>query len=179
MGSDAPAMKKGGFAFNAFAAGSKLAQKTPEVKLGQGPSAPFTHHTHQAHQAHHAHHTPAGLVAGAGASSQRPMGSENESYQMTPYRSDSDESDDEGRPAKPVPQWARSKNLNRQLRAQLSADPDEIFKAHETTCSLDEVFSTTGKSKPCYKRRGSSGNWLEDRVTWKEEWFYKKAMGYV
>lgn len=28
-------------------------------------------------------------------------------------------------------------------------------------------------------RRTSSGNWIEDRVTWKEELSYKKAMGYV
>ncbi len=28
-------------------------------------------------------------------------------------------------------------------------------------------------------RRNSSGNWIEDRVTWKEEVTYKKAMGYL
>lgn len=28
-------------------------------------------------------------------------------------------------------------------------------------------------------RRTSTGNWLEDRVTWKEEMKYKKAMGYL
>ncbi len=28
-------------------------------------------------------------------------------------------------------------------------------------------------------RRTSSGNWIEDRVTWKEELNYKKAMGYL
>lgn len=27
-------------------------------------------------------------------------------------------------------------------------------------------------------RRNSSGNWIEDRVTWKEEIAYKKAMGF-
>ena len=28
-------------------------------------------------------------------------------------------------------------------------------------------------------RRTSSGNWIEDRVTWKEDLNYKKAMGYL
>ena len=28
-------------------------------------------------------------------------------------------------------------------------------------------------------RRSSSGNWIEDRVTWKEELNYKRAMRYL
>lgn len=35
------------------------------------------------------------------------------------------------------------------------------------------------KHKKDLQRRTSSGNWIEDRVTWKEELYYKKAMGYV
>ena len=35
------------------------------------------------------------------------------------------------------------------------------------------------KQKKDLSRRTSSGNWIEDRVTWKEELNYKKAMGYV
>ena len=34
-------------------------------------------------------------------------------------------------------------------------------------------------SKKDFNRRSSSGNWIEDRVTWKEEMSYKKAMGYI
>ena len=143
------------FSFNPGKAPSALVQKTPELKVHQS----------------RVHKTP---VAGA----HRTKDQGPQSYQMTPYRSDSEESDDECRPAKPVPQWAKSKNLGKQLQAQMSADPDEIFNAKQTTCSLDDVFKTSNP-KPCFKRRGSSGNWNEDRVTWKEEWFYKKAMGYV
>lgn len=33
--------------------------------------------------------------------------------------------------------------------------------------------------KYSYSKRGSSCNWIEDRVTWKEELTYKKAMGYL
>ena len=36
-----------------------------------------------------------------------------------------------------------------------------------------------GKSKQDLTRRTSSGNWIEDRVTWKEEMAYKKAMGFL
>lgn len=36
-----------------------------------------------------------------------------------------------------------------------------------------------GASKKDLNRRTSSGNWIEDRVTWKEELNYKKAMGYL
>lgn len=62
---------------------------------------------------------------------------------------------------------------------------------------LDAVYATTGRSvadnmsclpadsemnnkqKKDLSRRSSSGNWIEDRVTWKEELNYKKAMGYM
>ena len=141
------------FSFNSKLGGG-MVHKTPELKLNHTMTQ----------------HTPVMNV------NAQKLGVQ--SYQMTPYRSDSEESDDECRPAKPVPQWAKSKNLSKQLQAQMSADPDEIFKAHETSCSLDDVFKTA-KPKPCYKRRGSSGDWNRDRVTWKEEWFYKKAMGYL
>ncbi len=36
-----------------------------------------------------------------------------------------------------------------------------------------------GKSKQDLTRRTSSGNWIEDRVTWKEEMSYKRAMGFL
>ena len=39
--------------------------------------------------------------------------------------------------------------------------------------------AATGASKKDLNRRTSSGNWIEDRVTWKEELNYKKAMGYL
>jgi hypothetical protein len=42
------------------------------------------------------------------------------------------------------------------------------------------VFGTKGsKKKKDFGRRSSSGNWLEDRLTWKEELQYKKGMGYL
>ena len=103
-----------------------------------------------------------------------------ESYQISPYRSDF-ESDEEDAPKKPVPDWARGKPLVAQLMAQMYTDPDEVFQQHAKTCSLDEVFAGLERKKgnQDFSRRSSSGNWFEDRVTWKEELAYKKAMGYV
>ena len=100
------------------------------------------------------------------------------SYEISPYKSDF-ESDDDG-PKKPVPDWARGKALLGQLMAQMHIDPDEVFQQHAKTCSLDDVFASCRKSgSEDYNRRTSSGNWIEDRVTWKEEFSYKKAMGYI
>ncbi len=54
-------------------------------------------------------------------------------------RSDCDSDDD--RPKKPVPDWARGKSLTGQLMQQLHMDPDEVFRQHAKTCTLDEVFA--------------------------------------
>jgi hypothetical protein len=82
-----------------------------------------------------------------------------------------------------VPDWARGKALSGQLMTQLYVDPDEVFQQHHKSCSLDDVFGRAGPVKAGgrqdYNRRTSSGNWFEDRVTWKEELGYKKAMGYL
>ncbi|KAK9836349.1 hypothetical protein WJX81_007690 [Elliptochloris bilobata] len=106
-------------------------------------------------------------------------------YEISPYKSDQDsdeEAVDDAAPRKPVPDWARGRALAGQLAAQLAVDPDEIFQQRQKTCPLDEVFGHAGKptaGKRDLTRRNSSGNWIEDRVTWKEEVTYKKAMGYL
>eukprot|EP00884_Botryococcus_braunii_P010461 jgi/Botrbrau1/19416/Bobra.0338s0043.1 len=107
-----------------------------------------------------------------------------QSYEMSPYRSDSsdDDSCEDDRRRKPVPDWARGRALFGQLLSQAGVDPDEVFQQHSTTCPLDAVFGHTdpqGGKKKDLNRRGSSGNWIEDRVTWKEEMAYKRAMGYL
>jgi len=42
---------------------------------------------------------------------------------------------------------------------------------------LEEVFAEEKKKKKRYRTRGSSSNWVRDRLTWKEEMDYKKAVG--
>jgi hypothetical protein len=103
-----------------------------------------------------------------------------QTYEISPYKSDFESDDDE--PKKPVPEWARGKALVTQLVAQTYIDPDEVFQHHNKTCTLDEVFAQRNEAKggrQDFSRRSSSGNWFEDRVTWKEELAYKKAMGYI
>ena len=101
-------------------------------------------------------------------------------YEISPYKSASDsdsDEEDECRSRKPIPGWAMTHNLVASLKAQEHVDPDEIFQQkHVKTCNLEDMFrDVTGKS---YSRRGSTGNWIEDRVTWQEEIAYKKSMGY-
>jgi hypothetical protein len=88
-----------------------------------------------------------------------------------------------------VPVWARGAALMDAVRRQQSRDPDRIFRGKECTCTLDEVFDwqaglqmlppAKAAAKRDCRRRGSSGNWIEDRVTWQEEMAYKKAMGFL
>lgn len=49
----------------------------------------------------------------------------------------------------------------------------------EHRCEMSADTDRNNKQKKDLSRRSSSGNWIEDRVTWKEELKYKKAMGYV
>lgn len=110
------------------------------------------------------------------------------SYEISPYKSESESEEDEEnpKPKKSIPQWAQSLNVLRALQAQQHKDPDEIFQQkHIKTCNLEEMFhevtavaSSGGNGKRSHGRRGSSGNWIEDRVTWQEELAYKKNMGF-
>ena len=104
-------------------------------------------------------------------------------YDISPYRSDHDSDDGEPRNQKTVPHWARKPQLTAQLTAQQYTDPDEIFMQHQKTCSLDAVFAGSSKAgkkgDQSFNRRGSSGNWIQDRISWKEELNYKRAMGYI
>ena len=98
------------------------------------------------------------------------------SYDISPCKnSDSEDEIDETRSSKRIPEWARTEALVPVLTDQAGVDPDQIFPNPTKTCSLDDVF-TGGKSAD---RRGSSGNWFHDRLTWKEELSYKRDMGFV
>jgi hypothetical protein len=62
--------------------------------------------------------------------------------------------------------------------ARSAADPDDIFSNVET-CDLVDIFAPPGKpTKDRYNRRGSSGNWKADQLTWREVHEYNQAMGY-
>mmetsp|Transcript_18499 Transcript_18499/g.74351 ORF Transcript_18499/g.74351 Transcript_18499/m.74351 type:complete len:889 (-) Transcript_18499:692-3358(-) len=113
----------------------------------------------------------------------KPTEEELSSYQMTTEKNDNDEdsTDEESstRNNKKIPVWARQPHLNRALEDQDKAlrDPDTIFPRSSATCDLEEVFAEEKKKKKRYRTRGSSSNWVRDRLTWKEEMDYKKAVG--
>jgi hypothetical protein len=95
----------------------------------------------------------------------------DESYVISPYASSDDE--DEDKPRKVIPSWARGAALVPQLKAQSYVDPDDIFPNPSLTCSLGKIFK-----KPGHDRRRSSSNWSHDRLTLKEELSYKQQMGF-
>jgi hypothetical protein len=105
-----------------------------------------------------------------------------------------DEEDSPARPRKPIPSWAQPAKLLPALQAQARVDPDAIFSGRASTCNLVEVFagmppppppdpakasSSRVHKKHDYTKRGSSGNWMSDRITLAEDVQYKKAMGYM
>ena len=100
--------------------------------------------------------------------------------------SDKEESDDDGdsdseasessKRKKLIPSWAQKGQLLPALEnqfcqdAQHYVDPDELFGEVET-CDLKEIFGSPRKGK--YKRRASTGNWTNDRVTVAEKLAYR------
>ncbi|CAI7792960.1 unnamed protein product, partial [Closterium sp. NIES-53] len=67
-------------------------------------------------------------------------------------------------------------NVNAQVQKQHGVDPDTVFPSCTRTVSLREVFGTTKRG---VDRRGDTGDWIQDRLTWSEEMKYKKEMGYL
>jgi hypothetical protein len=113
-----------------------------------------------------------GLVTAAAQVPTRPI--EILSYEISPYKSGSDSENEDERPRKPVPAWARSDALAPVLYEQAKADPDDIFLNPVKTCSLSDVFQCAGNKKRDFARRGSSGNWEEDQLTKDEEAQFKR-----
>ena len=73
--------------------------------------------------------------------------------------SESESEDDAERRKKPIPKWARGPALAQALVAQMAVDPDEIFKLHQKTCPLNEVFSDRGGFLPYPCDRLSTVPW--------------------
>jgi Inner centromere protein, ARK binding region len=98
-----------------------------------------------------------------------------ESYPMTDSEDELSDEDEynEGQARKPVkryPAWTHPQVLAAALQKQYSdpaMDPDLIFGDFSAqSCDLVAIF---GDCKERYKRRGSSGNWTNDRLTEREK----------
>eukprot|EP00798_Chlamydomonas_sp_ICE-L_P006037 gene6037-2648_t len=89
-------------------------------------------------------------------------------------------------------------NLLPQLKRQTNIDPDKLFDNKQKTCILEDIFkeaciledifkgmppapptNANGHARRDWRKRGSSGNWIADRITWQEEIAYKRSMGYI
>lgn len=105
------------------------------------------------------------------------------SYEISPFRDDSDAEEDEDRPKKPVPDWARGPKLHDALKKQRDRDPEAVFGGRfDATCDLEALFGPLDMSRPRKRdpsRRTSSGDWTLDRLTQLEEVAYKKSMGFI
>ncbi|OQR86902.1 hypothetical protein ACHHYP_09800 [Achlya hypogyna] len=59
-------------------------------------------------------------------------------------------------------------------------DPSAIFLDFVGSCNLDDIFKPKSLGeKRKFKRRGSSGNWLNDKTTHEEQQTYRREMGYA
>lgn len=80
---------------------------------------------------------------------------------------------------KHVPSW--SQNYLELLEAQGGIDPDSIFGRTVPQCDLERVFADEcyarfGTERP-RRKRGSSGEWTQDRLSKAEISVYKEKMG--
>lgn len=98
--------------------------------------------------------------------------------------SGTEDEDEENKPKKFIPEWARNVALKEALSRQFGAlpgttpvDPDTIF-GEVQTCSLEEIFGTTGGKYGKYARRTSSAKWDADELTLIEKRKYRNVMGY-
>ena len=75
--------------------------------------------------------------------------------------SDDSDSDDEDK-KQPVPLWAQSPNLRRQLRRQIDVSPTPVFGECKKTCDLAAMFVNHQPKRRRYDKRTSSANWGDD-----------------
>jgi len=79
-----------------------------------------------------------------------------------------------------VPRW--SSQYLELIEKQADIDPDTIFGRRVPRCDLVAIFSNDlyhgcNKERP-KRKRGSSGEWRQDRLTTQEVGEYKKKMGH-
>lgn len=101
-----------------------------------------------------------------------------ENYEISEKGEDS-EAEEPDRTHKRVPEWSRS--YLQLLERQMGTDPDTVFGTRVPHVDLDSIFRDEDyrgvrKERP-KRRRGSSGEWKQDRLTKQEVAEYKRRMG--
>jgi len=109
-----------------------------------------------------------------------PTKSPEDNYELSDGGGDSEAEEPRERGRKFVPAWC--KTYLEDLQKQVDVDPDSIFGNRVPQCCLEDIFTDAiykqaGKSRP-RRRRGSSGNWSRDPLTYKEVTSYKERIGH-
>jgi len=103
-----------------------------------------------------------------------------DNYELSDKEEESD-AEEPDRSHKPVPMWS-AKYLEL-IEKQADIDPDTIFGRRVPKCDLlavfsDDLYKGCNKERP-KRKRGSSGEWRQDRLTTQEVGEYKKKMGHA
>lgn len=104
---------------------------------------------------------------------------EDENYELSDREEGTEEIAEVDRSSKRVPPWAT--NYLNSLTEQSDIDPDTIFSSKVPRCDLeiifpDELYRTCNRDRP-KRKRGSSGEWKNDRLGSDEVDKYREKMG--
>lgn len=102
-----------------------------------------------------------------------------DNYEISDKGEDS-ETEEPDRSHKHVPRW--SSQYLELIEKQAGTDPDTIFGSRVPKCDLstifsDELYARCNKERP-QRKRGSSGEWKQDRLSKLEVTDYKRKMGH-
>lgn len=103
-----------------------------------------------------------------------------DNYDISDREEDS-EAEEPDRSKKRVPTW--SKDYLQLLQRQMDTDPDSVFSNNVPHVNLDLIFRDQDylqrKQERPKRRRGSSGEWKQDRLGKQEVAEYKRKMGQI
>ncbi len=99
----------------------------------------------------------------------------SESIELPDINSEYSDSEDEDRPKRDLPDWAKSPDIAQALQQQSTINPDDIF-GPIGPLRMEEIFRTRHSR---FRARTSSANWTgPDELTQAEERDYAKRMGF-
>ncbi|KAI0801301.1 hypothetical protein C8Q74DRAFT_1241345 [Fomes fomentarius] len=99
----------------------------------------------------------------------------SESIELPDINSEYSDSEDEDRPKRDLPDWAKSPDIAQALQQQSTINPDDIF-GPIGPLRMEEIFRTRHSR---FRARTSSANWTgPDELTQAEEREYAKRMGF-
>ncbi|KAI1797846.1 hypothetical protein LXA43DRAFT_982300 [Ganoderma leucocontextum] len=106
---------------------------------------------------------------------QEPPRVASESIELPDINSEYSDSEDEDRPKRDLPDWAKSPDIAAALQQQSTINPDDIF-GPIGPLRMEEIFRTRHSR---FRARSSSANWTgTDELTRAEEREYARRMGF-